>query len=1599
MAFTIDFATGSASTKVGTLTKQVEDLTKAANTASQALENSFKRGSVAKTTAESIKPISKQVAGLSKNLESLNIAPLQALYATLKNPIKSTKELQGLSDSVFKLSRTLPQIDERNLEALFSVLKRKPKSVGELHSLAGSFMAISQALPYIQPTPIRKLFNALEKYKPIGGDLEKLGKGFESIAKSTPNINAQPISALFKALEGYKPIGGELQKIGTGFKAIAKSTPDIDVGKVRALMDALAAHKFNGAELRVIANSISLIGRSTEKLNSKPLADMFKVISSYPRVTKEINDLAQALKNLSAAQSKANSAAMKKMVGEAMGGNTNAAKLAGFSAEQLKIIQSVADKHKALAEAKANVGRKATEANTHMKGFIKSLNVSEQSSASLRAGMNALGTHMGIFTGRTIAVATAVYTTISAFRSMITTGTEFTKEMVRATAVMNATANESVMLENRVRELARETVFTGVQVAQGLTYLGMAGLTSSEAMAALEPTLNIAKIGMIEFSEAADIVTNVLRAFKLNAEDLSGVADDLATSITNSNATIQQLAKALSYVAPIAYAAGGGIREVTALLTVMHDVGIKSSRAGTALRRAYGNLLAPTAKVSKTLEKLKVSTYDANGRMRSMVSIFLDLSNAGATSADVMNLFGVRASSALQSILDDINSVNPKLREMMKLLAHNEGAAKDLGQAFEEYLGADAQKLVSALQDKFIEIFKVNEEGFRKIVKDLTEFIKTLDAQKIGAWVDRMVEVVKWMYEFREAIAYTSATILASPLVAVFGAALVKVGRGIWWLLKMLARFVPVLVNVATKLNPVVAAISAIGTAAYFAYDAYVDVNSEAEKSAKIHENNADAIKKEIERREELYNKMQNSYRNVQQGMTHTDPKFSDATRSFMNPQEEYVIDNVVTDRMETIYAKQVKSLDAIKANVLAVKRSSEAWIGALTTMGWKSEVVNKEMAHHKKLVNESEAALEDLAKAYNKLQNQIGDAFMYNVLPEDIPKRQEFEKSTIEIMNAKDYDARETRFNELADLRIAEIERLRDLEQISDEVATKRMQAIERGRYGSLISDVEEQLSKEREKLVALRKRYNVNEDGTVPNLAQSMDTGEDIKDTKELGNTALLQEQREAVLELESTLKSLRLEAGETGRELKHAFIVDTIKEADFEGAVDDLKQYNSEVDTSIKKVKAEITAIETGNKVREDLLNKTEMQALTDADALILKQKLAIATLENANADQKVIDKLKEKMGLLVKERDLLEGKLGTLGTERGNKEDAQEYKDEIERLKRLRFLPKEQQVIESYDEDHEDLDKYFTMVKGYEATALEDHQDYLDAKLALDWEYFEAAMPIYAELFESVSSEMQSALTDAIVYGATWEDVAGRIRNALFEGVVNALVAEGIELAKVGLMKVVMSQREIAAEGAVTAAKIANKTSETTAQVAGITTVSVAEKAASTSAGTSIAGLVGAGAELAAAWSAAAVNVSTATFGQAALAGSSALAAAQSLNMATSIAMSAAGAAAGVGASVAGRKNGGHVSAGQPYLVGEESAEVFVPDRAGTIITERQNKQKGSPFGGGGEDSRSGQEPRDLKIINAIDPEFIKDYLASSEGEEIIINHIHRNKGVF
>jgi len=260
-------------------------------------------------------------------------------------------------------------------------------------------------------------------------------------------------------------------------------------------------------------------------------------------------------------------------------------------------------------------------------------------------------------------ISSAGKSILSSFDSIISEGASFEKTMsdVAAVARVDKTSQAFKDLEDTAMQLGASTQFSAAQVGEGMKYLAMAGFDANQQIAAMPDMLKLAQVGNIDLATAADIASNTLGAFKLQAEDMNRVANVMSATMTRSNVDMAMLADTFKYAAPVAQAVGVSIEDLAAMTGLLGDVGIQGSQAGTALRAAMVRLTKPPKMAANALADLGVATMDAKGNMRALPSILEDIRVAtdkmgtGKRMEAISAIFGTEASAAFAELISKAN--------------------------------------------------------------------------------------------------------------------------------------------------------------------------------------------------------------------------------------------------------------------------------------------------------------------------------------------------------------------------------------------------------------------------------------------------------------------------------------------------------------------------------------------------------------------------------------------------------------------------------------------------------------------------------------------------------------------------------------------------------------------------------------------------------------------------------------------------------------------------------------------------------------------------------------------------------------------------------
>ena len=334
--------------------------------------------------------------------------------------------------------------------------------------------------------------------------------------------------------------------------------------------------------------------------------------------------------------------------------------------------------------------------------------------------------------------------------SAVKPAVDFELAMAKVGAITNEASNSKGFkaLTKQARELGRTTQYTASQASEAMQFLGMAGLNTNQILAATPSGLNLAIAGNMDLGRTADITSNILTGFNMEAERTGEVADILAQASRTTNMNVEMLGQTMKFIAPAAAAVGGTLSETATLAGVLGDAGIQATMAGTMLRSTYLRLAAPAKAGAKALGQMRnemgISSEEMpdvakeallaqkrlsglgvkifeNGKMRSMVSILKEMHHATKNLADdeklsiIKDIFGTRSTAGALAIFKSVET--GRLDEVEEKIKNANGAAKEMADRLKNTTSGAFKEFASAIESVGISIGSVLLPAFASIAK------------------------------------------------------------------------------------------------------------------------------------------------------------------------------------------------------------------------------------------------------------------------------------------------------------------------------------------------------------------------------------------------------------------------------------------------------------------------------------------------------------------------------------------------------------------------------------------------------------------------------------------------------------------------------------------------------------------------------------------------------------------------------------------------------------------------------------------------------------------------------------------------------------------
>ena len=345
----------------------------------------------------------------------------------------------------------------------------------------------------------------------------------------------------------------------------------------------------------------------------------------------------------------------------------------------------------------------------------------------------------GVGTTLTKTVTTSV---VGLGTAAVKTAADFDTAMSQVAAVSGATGDELEALRDKAREMGSKTKFSASEAAEAMNYMAMAGWKTSDMLAGIEGIMNLAAASGEDLATTSDIVTDALTAFGLTAADSGHFADILAAASSNANTNVSMMGETFKYVAPIAGAMGYSAEDTAEAIGLMANAGIKSSQAGTSLRKILTELNGEVKISGASIGEVTIQTANADGTMRSLGDILADCRVAfsklseSEQAAAAETLVGKTAMSAFLALMNaapaDIQKLESAISTCSDSMDGYNGTAEKMAAVMQDNLAGQMTILKSQLQELAIAFGEILMPIIREVVSFLQGLIDKLNGLDDG---------------------------------------------------------------------------------------------------------------------------------------------------------------------------------------------------------------------------------------------------------------------------------------------------------------------------------------------------------------------------------------------------------------------------------------------------------------------------------------------------------------------------------------------------------------------------------------------------------------------------------------------------------------------------------------------------------------------------------------------------------------------------------------------------------------------------------------------------------------------------------------------------
>ncbi|NPV80748.1 MAG: phage tail tape measure protein [Firmicutes bacterium] len=186
------------------------------------------------------------------------------------------------------------------------------------------------------------------------------------------------------------------------------------------------------------------------------------------------------------------------------------------------------------------------------------------------------------------------------------TSMDFETSMANVWTIVDTGKDSIAAMSRQVEALSLELPQTAKQLADGLYQVISASIPAEKAMGVLEVSAKAAAAGLSDTFTSVDAITSVLNAYGMAAENAGAVSDIMFKTVERGKTTFPELAQNIGDVVSTASTAGVSFEELSAAISTLTKVGVRTPEAVTAINQAILTFIDPSDEAVKLAKQLGI---------------------------------------------------------------------------------------------------------------------------------------------------------------------------------------------------------------------------------------------------------------------------------------------------------------------------------------------------------------------------------------------------------------------------------------------------------------------------------------------------------------------------------------------------------------------------------------------------------------------------------------------------------------------------------------------------------------------------------------------------------------------------------------------------------------------------------------------------------------------------------------------------------------------------------------------------------------------------------------------------------------------------------